>query len=187
MNEAAIAPQPTAENTTKWDDLLFGVRRSIRYHVHRRKFFDSLGTWTDFLTIISGGTVVAFASNSGTKETVPIIIFASITAIFTAFDLVLGFSIKAREHFDLAKQFSRLEQEIVKIWDSPTESDYREMLNKRIEIESEEPPPKRILDTACHNELMRAMGYPESAMVPLTFWQYHLKQFVSLGEQKRGK
>src|ERR1700722_12676848 len=91
----------------KWSDLLFGVRRSIRYHTHRRKFFDKLSVWSDFLIIISGGTVVGFASagEMASHHRAWTIIFGAIIAIIGSFDLVIGFSNKSRDYHDLARAF----------------------------------------------------------------------------------
>ena len=167
---------------TRWHALLFGVRRSIRYHNHRRKVFDALGVWTDFLTIISGGAVVFFAM---TDQVTSSAVFGAAAGILAALDLVIGFSIKARHHVDLARQFSKLEQEITLIGDAPTQDELKRKINVRLEIESAEPPTKRTLDAWCHNELLCAMGYAEAEKVELTFLQVALKQFVSVGEYRQ--
>ncbi len=41
---------------------------------------------------------------------------------------------------------------------------------ERLEIEADEPPIKRVLDTLCHNELARAIGEP-SQEKPVRFLQ----------------
>ena len=166
----------------QWQALLFGVRRSIRYHNHRRKFFDALSVWTDFLTIISGGAVVFFAT---ADKGGPTAVFGGVASLLAALDLVIGFSIKSRDHFDLSRQFSRLEQAMTLIGDAPSETQLKENINLRLEIELSEPPIKRTLDAYCHNELICAMGYAETEKVELTFPQLFLKQFVSIGEYPR--
>ena len=164
-----------------WAILLFGVRRSVRYHNYRRQFFDTLSTWTDFLTIISGGAVVGFAAGTGQTQTVATVVFGALAGLLAALDLVLGFSIKARDHSDLSKRFTRLEQEMTEIGDSPTEGQLHKINTTRLEIESEEPPVKRLLDVWCHNELVRALGHPRSEAYVLGFWQRTFKQFFSFG------
>ena len=56
------------------------------------------------------------------------------------------------------------------------------LLFDRLDIEIEEPPPLRILDLICHNELCRAMGYDESHQVKIKWYQRILCQIVDLGE-----
>src|SRR5205807_849768 len=103
----------------KWNDLLFAVRRSIRYHSYRRRFFERLSVWADFLVIISGGTVVGFSAFA-IESSQPYyhwltVFFGGIIANIGTFDLVIGFSTSARDHHDLAKDFSRLEREMTKV------------------------------------------------------------------------
>lgn len=170
------------ETKTKWGELLFDVRRSVRYHNHRRQFFDTLGNITRFLTIISGGGVIAFSA-AKTQEATPILICGAAASLLAAIDLVLGLSIRAREHFDLSKRFIRVEQTMVEIGDDPTEANFKENAKARLEIEADEPPVYRLLDVWCYNELLRASGHDEKEMYVLNFWQRNLRHFCNLGIQ----
>ena len=155
----------------------------MRYHNYRRQFFDTLGLWTDFLTIISGGGVVVSVK---VQESFLAIFFGSLAGVLAALDLVLGFSTKAREHFDLSRRFTRLEQEMTDVGDNPTDENYKKLNKLRLEIEADEPPVKRILDVWCHNELVRALGLEKEAY-QLSWLQVSLKQFVSIGLNKELK
>ena len=42
----------------RWDDMLFGVRRSIRYHQRRRAFFDRLDQFSNMLSVIFGSAAI---------------------------------------------------------------------------------------------------------------------------------
>ena len=42
---------------------------------------------------------------------------------------------------------------------------------ERLAIEAEEPPVLRVLDTLCHNELTRAMGYGQEYQAKVGFFQ----------------
>ena len=53
---------------------------------------------------------------------------------------------------------------------------------ERLSIEAEEPKVKRVLDSICHNELLRAMGYPKSAEKVIGFWQRLFAQFFDYRE-----
>jgi hypothetical protein len=157
----------------KWSALFFGVRRSIRYHTYRRKFFDTLGVWTNFLTIVGGsGAVVAAVQSNKVMG----MIFGSVAGAIAAFDLVLGFSIRARDHHDLCKSFSELEREMTTADNSRSHELYAKFRNRRLEIQEGEPPILRVLNNYCHNELCRASG-KEAHNVTLSFWQELFKQW----------
>ena len=164
----------------KWSDLLFGVRRTIRYHTHRRKFFDKLSVWSDFLIIISGGTVVGFASSSETGHRAWTILFGALVAVLGSFDLVIGFSNKARDYHDLAREFSVLERQITAATDARTKENLILFSNKRLEIEENEPPILQVLNCYCDNELIKALGLPRNEMVKITFCQSLFKQWFDL-------
>jgi hypothetical protein len=164
----------------EWDALLFGVRRSIRYHLHRRKFFERLGAWTNFLVIVSGGTVVALAISDGDKKSMPTIISGAIIAILSSFDLVIGFSTKARDHHDLVKHFSALEREMTKADDHRTKQNYATFVNDRLTIEEDEPPMHRVLNMYCHNELARGMGVAQGELADIHLLQSVFKEWFDL-------
>jgi hypothetical protein len=163
-----------------WSVLLNGIRRSVRYHTHRRKFFDNLSVWSDFLIIISGGTVVGFASSGEGKHQMWTIIFGALTAIIGSFDLVIGFSSKARDYHDLAREFSELERQMIAVRETRTEKDLIIFTNRRLEIEEDEPPILQVLNCYCHNELVKSMDLPEKEKVKITFWQSVFKQWVDV-------
>ena len=136
-------------------NLLFGVRRSIRYHNRRRLFFDRLSKLSDMITAISGSATVASVL-SKVSDTVPIA-FAAVAAVSSAINLVLATATMARQHHDLARQFITLEKEILK--PDLNRENLQRLTEQRLDIEANEPPPLRVLDSICHNELAKAMGY----------------------------
>jgi len=140
-----------------YDSLLFSVRRSRRYHVKRQEFFDYYSKLSRFITAIIGiGAVVSLLSKLDT--TIQLTITAIVALAATA-DLVLNLSDKARRHYDLARQFINLEKDMLKT--PPNEVTEQQIIHyktTRLDIESNEPPKKAILDIICHNELVKAMG-----------------------------
>lgn len=167
---------------TKDDDLhnlLFGVRRSIRYHTRRWRFYDQVSSCCKFLSVLGGtATISAVLAKFGAEWTIG---FASIVTIFSALDLVIGSAQKARLHNDFSRQFVVLEKDML-TKEGVSKSDILEFTARRLEIEAQEPPPLRILDMICHNELCRAMGYGESEQVKIRWYQRLLCQIIDVGD-----
>ena len=136
-------------------NLLFGVRRSIRYHNRRRRFFDGFDKFAKILSVIGGSAAVAAIVGSAHWAAV---IFSTIVAVTSAISLVVGPAQGARLHAELAKRFARLEHDVVRS-KRPDADRLNEFVADRLLIEAEEPPILRVLDTLCHNELCEAMGY----------------------------
>lgn len=143
-------------------DLLFSVRRSVRYHNRRRRFYDMLGSTCDALTAIMGSSSVAsFFGNFTTFATLS----AIFTAIFSASNIIFSFRIRAREHHDFSRKFFTLEKELM--CTKLTSQLLTEVTSKRLDIEAEEPPILRLLDLDCHNELVRALDLGEENTYPI--------------------
>ncbi|SFT82942.1 hypothetical protein SAMN05192563_1004233 [Paraburkholderia aspalathi] len=64
----------------------------------------------------------------------------------------------------------------------PSEDVYQMTSEKRLDIESEEPPILRVLDCLCHNEQMRSEGYPREDLAKIEWWQRLFAQFFDLRE-----
>jgi len=163
----------TSSLEEKWHDQLFGVRRSIRYHQRRRAFFDRLDQFGNMLSVVLGSTAIYGILESSSK-TLALSATAAVT-IFSAVNLVFGSVQKARTHAELARRFVVLEKRFL---DAPTPELLCEITNERLSIEAEEPPVLRVLDCLCHNELMRAEGYPHSQLAQISFLQSCLAQLV---------
>jgi hypothetical protein len=161
----------------RWYKELFGVRRSIRYNARRRAFFDRLDQLTNMLAVIFGSAAVYGVLDA--DHHVVALVASGIVTIMSAINLVVGSSQRARKHDDLARRFSALEQEMI-----GEESDEKlaYMKRKRLEIEAEEPPVMHVLNCICHNEQMRAEGYPKEDLASIRWWQRVVSQVVDLRE-----
>lgn len=159
----------------EWRDQLFAIRRSIRYHIYRRAFFDRFGNFTTFLTIASGGGVLI--ASGGTPDSFWTTFCGAAAALFGTIDLVLGFALKARDHSDLAKRFSCVEQEMIRIGNVPNAKNLADITCSRLEIENDESPIYRVLDATCHNELVRSYGYSKDQRVKIGWFKKRLQQF----------
>ena len=167
----------TEEPTTDYDDLLFGVRRSIRYHDRRVAFFDRFHRFVLFLTMIAGSAgIVAFIAEFSQAwpqwlKLLPI----ALISLAAGIDLVVGTADKARLHDRLKARFIALEKTMQ--LSGETDDVQREWKTERLDIESDEPPVLRILDTLCHNEVMRSMGYAKDRFIPVNTVQRLLSPF----------
>jgi hypothetical protein len=147
--------------------LLFDVRRSVRYHTRRRRWFDRLHRITVFASVILGSAT--FASLNGTLLSPNwSVFFAAAITIISALDLVFSHAVRARIHHDFQRRWISLEREIIRagVYDG---SKYVDLCEKRLEIEAEEDPTMRVLDVLCHNEQVLADGHGDRFRV--TFMQ----------------
>jgi hypothetical protein len=171
----------TKANKRKFNELLFGVRRSILYHHLRRLFFDRLHKTSTILSALSGSaTIISVLAKFGPEWTTA---FALIVAVSSVSDLVFGPFQAARLHEDLAKSFVDLEMAMVTSQDLSDEV-LDDFTAQRLDIEKDEPPPRIVLNSICHNELLRAMGYDESKFVKISWYQRWAAQFVDINEHK---
>lgn len=155
-------------------DLLFDVQRSIRYHNRRRAFFDTLNTVSNVCSVGFGSATIYSLLQTTNSHLVTATLAAAVTLVSTV-NLVVGSSRMARTHHDFARKFSELEK---KIRGSAVETP--ELLsvwcNERLAIEAEEPPIKRVLDSICYNEMIRAMGYKHVTPLKITATQRFFAQ-----------
>lgn len=151
--------------------LLFSVRRSVRYHVKRRQFFDRVQNTCSFLGMLAGG---AAATALAAKYDVAIFL-AIVASAVSGLALVSRASVRARDHNDLAKAFIELEIKLL-----TSNGDLAEHRAKRLSLEAGEPPILRVLDTVCHNELCIAMKNSEYTY-ELSFWRRALAHFSDFG------
>lgn len=158
-------------------DLIFGIRRSIRYHNKRRMFFDRLNKINLFLSAISATAVVATVIGGAPKYVQ--VIFSGLVVIFSTLDLVVGSPQMARLHSDLYRLFVELEREMVLAGENLSDDQLSLFAAKRLEIEAKEPSVMTALNLLCHNELARAEGYGKEYMADVPQWKAWLSQFFS--------
>ena len=160
-------------------NLLFDVRRSVRYHDRREGFFSFLRNATDFGVFVLGSTTVLMLAEAVgadwpivAKLTIPLI-----ATLLTGGALVGQVATKSALHNSLKRQFIALEQKLVKHRKSMTEEMLSEFQQERLIIEKDERPILRVLDTICYNETVWAMGYKESHLKKVTRVQKFMAQF----------
>ena len=149
------------------DDLLFGIRRSVRYHKRRQRFYELWHKITAMVGLFFGSSAMAgfadFLLDWGLWLPVAL---SCVAALIVAAHYAVRPVFCANLHADLGRRFIFLEQQF------PSDRDMAEGLiddltSKRLDIEAAEPPPLRLLDAMCHFELLRAMGETEDhARIP---------------------
>ena len=155
-------------------ELTCRIRRSIRYHRARERFFRTWASAIAFISLVSGSSVVAailtemlvyFALTAG-----------AVVALTQAAEMAFGISAKASTHNGLAVEFSALEAAMARVPD-PDEAARRRFLEDTLRIEMREPPIKRYLDLICHNQVARAMGSDD--VESLAWWQRLFAQYLN--------
>jgi hypothetical protein len=167
----------------EWHDLLFAVRRSIRYHIRRRRFFETWHLGTMAVALIFSSAAVASVLGLQDEHNRLGAWLAAVVAVVTSLELVIGTSRKARLHDDLARRFIVVEKAMILVGE-PDAVSLRAFTAERLGIEADEPPIYRVLDVMCRNELMRAMGYRPEQLSPVTWLQRRLAHFMDYGEHK---
>lgn len=174
------------EFETAYRGLLFDTRRSVRYHMRRRSFYERLHASATFMALIFGSATLAAFGAEVAKEwpTWVKLLPAALTSMLSGLDLLVGSTSKAWLHADLARKFIDLERELEKARGRIAEAVLAEMTDRRLVIEASEPRILRVLDTVCYNEMLRAMGYPPERQIPLTFWQRCFANLFDFQEHK---
>jgi len=163
---------------------LFDIRRSVRYHMKRCRFYDSFHDVITALNVMLGvSAIYSLLSNLLTTNTIAMIV--SFISAMGVIDLVIGTSRKARVHNDLANKFIDLEQYML----GKGEESLKRVISKRLEIEKTEPPVLSVLDVICHNEQVLADGYDKKYLQNIGWGQRLLSNFIdfrihTLGDNK---
>ena len=147
-------------------DLKFNIGRSIRYHKARQNFFDLLDKFTNFISILFGSSSVFVLSQ---QNTVLAMYLGLSLAFISSLALVFGFSTKARDHFDFAKQFTEQERRLIK---EPLSDGLLNSVEDEIRaIESNEPNVLRTLNDLCWNEEAESQGIPKEDLIEVHWYR----------------
>ena len=163
-------------------DLLWGVRRSVRYHDRRQGFFERCHVLVMALVVLSGSaTIAAFGSSLAADWSLEAKLFpAALITVLSTLDIMFGFSARTTLHSNLKRRFINLERELVPLeYDpDPPEDAVNKLWLERLSIEADEPPVLRVLDSICHNELMRAKGHKDNELCKISLLSRLLSSFI---------
>lgn len=157
-------------------DLLFSIRRSIRYHQRRRRFYENWNSLTVAAAAI-GSSAAATAFATGIGWTAFPVIVSGLIAFLSAFDLAVGTARSGDLHSELARKFISLEQQFAH-GNNLDDHEVEQITKGRLEIEANEPTTLRLLDILCHFELLRATG-DERPHPAIRWWRRKLAHWLS--------
>jgi hypothetical protein len=148
--------ETTTEKLSTWG-LLWNIRLSALYHLKRERFLDGADKASKALSALGGA---AAFSQLKTSPEFGLWVIGFITLVSTM-SLVYSTSSKARKHAELARDFRRLEADILALGDAITVPDIAKFDSKRVSLEASEPASLGALVTQCHNELCESFGLIE--------------------------
>lgn len=137
--------------------LLFGVRRSVRYHLHRRRFCERWSALTIIIGVVGGTAASSTAAVDTLKPDWLPILFGGLVALASIGALAFGTTRLANLHTELAREFVDLESRF-DLSQSLSAQQLNEFTRERLRIEAKEPPVLRLLDLMCHFEILKSLG-----------------------------
>lgn len=164
-----------ADTTSAAWSLLFGVRRSVRYHMRRQRFFDRLDRATALASLMAGSsTVVALLASAGEGL---VLAAAAATAVAGACAAVSCRAVAPAAQRP-RREFTGLERDVVGTAGDLTPERLAELTDRRLAIEAGGPPILRVLDALCHNELLTAVGGSDNQRATITRLQHWLANWT---------
>lgn len=172
-------PTVSPEITPHWD-LVWRVRLSALYHLKRERFLDGVDRFSKALSALGGA---AAFSQIRAEPLVGLWITGVITVVSTL-SLVYGPSGKARKHAELAREFRRLESDIVGAGSELTDAQVTAFNARYLSLESSEPAALGALVTQCHNELAMAIGQ-HGSITPLPLLHRLFKNWLDIDQTQK--
>lgn len=159
---AAAPPAAARVKPDALRELRFHIDKSLRYHQRRRGYYERLHRWTMLGVIVAGSA--AFAEQAPK-------FFGAVAALLGAFDLVFGYSHRARDHDQLHRRFVELSIK-ARAATPGDDATIKTLIAERERLEADEPPIFWLLEADCDNETTVAWGLErKNGLVPLTRWQ----------------
>ena len=158
--------------------MLFGVRRSVRYHHRRARFFNVIHKTAMFVSLFAAMTGGVVATQGYGFLALG---FGMVVALAAALDITADSSKNHALHMLLAYRFQELEKRIACKEELP--DDECENANaERLAIEQNEPASLGLLDVLCHYELLRSLGHHKDRVPGIPVWRRMLAHLFSQTE-----
>lgn len=139
----------------EFEDLLWRIERSIRYHERRQGFFEQSDRVISALSLLlSSGAFIALMKEIPATIAGVALVLLSILAYM---HMVMQCANTAAKHSALKHRFVHLIPKIQGL-ETGDRNGLRLITKEVLEIESDEPTPFRVVDLLSHNELLLAKG-----------------------------
>ena len=171
-------PVDAAPATPSTWNLLWNIRLSALYHLKRERFLDGMDKLSKGISALGGAA--AFAEFRAPKSEWGSTIAMGITLVATV-SLVYGPAAKARKHAELARDFRRLEAQILAIGGDITIAQVAKFESENASLSAQEPAALGALVTQCHNEMCEAYGMGDK-ITPLPWWQVIFKNLFDMDQ-----
>ena len=151
------------DNTVQdaFDDLLFDVICSVKYHSRRRRFYENVNNSTLFCAFLFSTATMAslLAASDGASGFLAHLgeLPAIVTSVLVGITLVGRVGTKANDHNDLKRRFIRLQQDMERGRAEMDETKIAGWREKRLKIEMDEPPIRRVVHAQCYNEVVKSL------------------------------
>ena len=153
----------------------YGLSRLIRYSGKRQTFFENMHRYSLFINAVAGSS--AFVTLLAGAPQLAIWLTAAV-AIVSSLDNIVGFSERARTYGEQRGRYYDLYCEVVgKKSEGFDEDRYRQ---KRLRIDGDGPPRRRVLDVVCRNEEDIFRGFEYQDTVHIHWFRKALRHFIDL-------
>jgi hypothetical protein len=164
-----------SEVTDKAWEIRFRIGISRRYNSRLADHYGRLDNLATVINLIGGSA--AFANMLGQQT--ELALYASLSVmVMSAFSLSFRWTDKARLHDDLYRQYTRLNERLIRAGDDALGLALREIEADFVTIEASEPAIRNALMIVCHNEEVEAQG--ATGKHPLRWWQRMFATVVTL-------
>lgn len=154
-----IAPN---DARARFDDLLFHVHCSIKYHARRRRFFENVNNMALFVAFLFSTATMSSLLDipAGASGLVAFLgeLPAVATSVLIGLSLVGRVGTKANDHNDLKRRFIRLQQRLERDRGEVDEAIVGRLVEERLAIEADEPPINRVVQARCYNEVVKSLN-----------------------------
>lgn len=174
---ATVDTRDSGELQDRQYELLYDIRRSIRYHRKRRRHFERWTAISQVSSLLLGAATVGTLIKE-VSTWAPIVLAATVTTI-SVISVVGRLADKARLHAELARSFSELKRRIVGqiTWSAQDVANWKEEI---LRIEEDEPPIKQVLNCMADNDERRKMGVAPELFADIDPLQRFFAQFFDL-------
>lgn len=153
----------------------YGISRLIRYNGKRQRFFDGLHRIVLFINAVLGSS--AFVTIISDEAEIAAWLTAAV-AVASALDNVIGFSERARKYSEQRARYYELYCDLIATETGAYKEDH--FKEKRLRIDRDSPPPKRVLDVISRNEEDIFRGHNYEDTIHIAWPRYVLRHFIDL-------